>query len=50
MGRHPRKYNPLYSQMLVPNTNLQELIQILRSSALTKEELEKLRKAEEMVG
>ena len=40
MGRHPRKYNPFYSQMLVPNTNLQELIQILRSSALTKEELE----------
>ena len=29
---------------------LQELIQILRSSDLTKDELEKLRKAEEMVG
>ncbi len=29
---------------------LQELIQILRSSDLTKNELEKLRKAEEMVG
>ena len=29
---------------------LQELIQILRSGDLTKDELEKLRKAEEMVG